>query len=404
MPQKPEFVICHYSEIGLKGKNRKFFEEKLIENIKKALGRAFYKKVSRISGRILVEIGEGADKKEIKDKLRLIFGIAYFALAQDCKQNIEAIKQKAVEMLQGQEFETFKISTQRSEKKFPLTSQQVNEQVGTYILERSERSEVPCKQGASLLPGLRVDLEKPDITLFIEIVEKYAFLYTEKIAGLGGLPVGVSGKAVSLLSGGIDSPVASFYAQKRGIKLIFVHFHALPYVNRASIDKVKKIIKVLNKYQFTSTLYLVPFSDIQKEILLKTKAKLRVVLYRRFMLRIAGVIAQKEKARALVTGESVGQVASQTLENITAIEEAVGLPVLRPLICQDKQEIIEKAKQISTFEISILPHQDCCARFLPKHPATKSNLREVKSEEAKLDVAKLIKNTIQRSEKIMINY
>lgn len=388
MSQKAEYVICHYAEIGLKGKNRKFFEEKLVENIKKTLLRGSFKYMRRISGRILVELEEKADQGKVKEGLKNVFGLANFAFAESCEQEIGAIKKKAVEILERQNFETFRISAQRSEKKFPLTSQEVNEQVGEEVIEKL---------------GKKVALKNPEAVLFIEIVEKYAFLYLEKIAGLGGLPVGVSSKAVSLISGGIDSPVASFCAQKRGIKLIFVHFHALPYVNRASVTKVKKIVKLLNKYQFTSKLYLIPFSDIQKEILLKTQAKLRVILYRRFMFRIAAAMAKKEKAKVLVTGENVGQVASQTLENIAAIEEATGLPVLRPLICDDKQEIIEKAKKIGTFALSILPYQDCCARFLPKHPATKANLREVKTEEAKLGVERLIENAIKRSEKVIID-
>ncbi len=234
--------------------------------------------------------------------------------------------------------------------------------------------------------------------MFIEITNRYAFLYLEKIKGLGGLPVGVSGRAVSLLSGGIDSPVASFYAQKRGIELVFLHFHALPYVNKASLEKAEKIVKILNKYQFSSKLYLIPFADIQKEILLKTKASFRVVLYRRFMFRIAEILAKKEKAKVLITGESVGQVASQTLENIAVITRAISLPIFRPLICQDKQDIIEKAKEIGTYDISILPHQDCCSRFLPKRPATKANLTEVRKEENKLDIKKLIAKAIEKVE------
>ena len=376
------YVICHYSEIGLKGKNRKFFEEKLIENIKRSLKSGFFEFVRRISGRILIKLSEKGcqNQKEIRESLKNVFGIAYFAFAINSEQNIETVKKDIEVLLKDKKFKTFKISTQRSKKEFPLTSHQINETIGEFVVKRLKK---------------KVDLENPDITCFIEIVEKYAFLYLEKIEGLKGLPVGVSGKAVILLSGGIDSPVAAFYLMKRGVKVIFLHFHAYPYTSKASIEKAKLIVQLLTKYQFDSKLYLVPFADIQKEILLKTPASLRIILYRRMMFRIAQEIAEKERALAIVTGESVGQVASQTLENIKAIEEIVSIPVFRPLIGEDKEEIIKKAKKIGTFEISILPHQDCCARFLPKHPETKAKVREIKMAEKKLNIKKLIKETVK---------
>lgn len=376
------YIICHYHEIGLKGKNRRFFEERLIENIKRALPGSSFEFVKRISGRIIIKLTPKGIQKEMEGILRNVFGVAYFAIAINCEQEIEAIKKKALELLEEKNFKTFKISTQRSKKDFPLTSQEINEKVGEYILKKLNK---------------KVNLEKPDLTCFIEIVEKFAFLYLEKIKGLGGLPLSVSGKAVALLSGGIDSPVAAFYAMKRGVKIIFLHFHAYPYTSRASIEKAQKIVKVLNKYQYSSKLYLIPFANIQKEILLKTPTKLRVVLYRRFMFRIAQKIAEKEGAKAIITGESIGQVASQTLENIKIIEEVTHLPVLRPLIGQDKEEIIDQAKKIGTFAISILPHQDCCSRFLPKHPATKAKFKEIKEAEKKLNTQKLIQETIQAS-------
>ncbi len=204
------------------------------------------------------------------------------------------------------------------------------------------------------------------------------------------MPVGVSDKAVSLISGGIDSPVASFYAMKRGVELVYIHFHALPFVDKASVDKVKEIVKVLSVYQGQVKLYLVPFGEIQKHILTKTKDKLRVVLYRRFMMKIAESVAKKEKAKVLVTGENIGQVASQTLDNISAISNAVEIPILRPLGFFDKIEIIDKARQIKTYELSILPEQDCCSRFLPKFPEIRADLKEVLEQEKKLDVEKMV--------------
>jgi len=392
---KYDFIICHYAEIGLKGKNRKFFEEKLIENIKKVLPRNSYKKVKRISGRILIEFRDCPSRQVLKN----VFGIAYFSFAVACEQEIEAIKKKAVEILQNKtvtnrcdrikllqlsekqrlHFKTFKVETQRSKKDFPLNSQQISEQVGAEVLKKLKK---------------KVDLTNPDITCFIEIVENYAFLYLEKIPGPGGLPVNVSGKAISLLSGGIDSPVAAFYGMRRGVKIIFLHFYTQ---TQNSIDKTKKILRILNKYQFSSKLYLVPFLNIQKEIFQKTNPEYGCILCRRFMFRIAEILAEKEKAEALITGENIGQVASQTLANIRATEEATNLPVLRPLIGMDKKDIIDKAKEIGTFDISILAEEFYCHGFLAKHPETKANLKKVKEEEKKLDVEKLIKEAVKKA-------
>jgi len=390
---KYDFIICHYAEIGLKGKNRKFFEEKLIENLKKSLVGLGSKRVQRISGRILIELNEKAKESKIKEALKNVFGIAHFSFAVSCKQEMEAIKKKSAEFLKSKRFETFRIETKRSEKDFPLTSQEVNEKVGEYILENLKVKNTK----------LKVDLTNPDITCFIEIVEKYVFLYSEKIKGQGGLPIGVSGKIISLLSSGIDSPVASFYGMRRGIRMVFLHFHTQEpkkirlAQKQNSIEKTKKIIRTLNKYQFSSKLYLVPFLNIQKGIFQKTNPELGCILCRRFMFGIAEVLAEKEKAEALITGENIGQVASQTLVNIRVTEEAVNLPVLRPLIGMDKKDIIDKAKEIGTFDTSILAEEFYCHEFLAKHPETKANLKKVKEEEKKLDVKKLIKEAVKKA-------
>ena len=374
-----EYFICHYHEIGLKGKNRKWFEEKLVGNIKRALPKDSFESVRRISGRIIIK----KKKEGAGDFLKNVFGVAYFAQAISCFQGIEIVKEEACRILEKKKFKTFRITTKRSKKDFPMTSQEINERVGAFIVKKLKR---------------QVDLERPDITCFIEIVEKYAFLYTERIRGPGGLPLGTGGKAVCLLSGGIDSPVAAFKAMKRGVEIVFIHFHAYPYTDKASKEKVQNIVKILEKYQPGSKLYLVPFSDIQKEILIKTPDNLRIILYRRMMMRIAQEIAAKEKARAIITGESIGQVASQTLENIGVIEEAVSMPVLRPLISYDKEEIIGLAETIGTFKVSILPYQDCCARFLPKHPATKADLKAVLGAEKKLTTRGLINRALVKTE------
>ncbi len=388
-----DYIICHYGEIALKGKNRKFFEEKLVENIKLSLKKDYFQFVKRISGRIIIKLSKKSKsenkegikiRKEITESLSNVIGISHFSFADNCKQEIKQIKNKSFELLKDKKFKTFKISTRRSEKKFPYSSQEINEKIGDFILKK--------------IKGVKVKLKNPDITCFITLVENYAFLYLKKNKGQCGLPVGVSGKAISLLSGGIDSPVASFLAMKRGLKLVFLHFHALPYTGRESIEKAKRIVKTLKKFQPKTKLYLIPFADIQKEILLNAPSKLRVILYRRMMLRIAEKIAHKEKAKAIVSGENLGQVASQTLENLSLINQTTNLLILRPLIGMDKNEIIEKAKEIGTFEISILPHQDCCSRFLPKHPETKGTLKEIEKAERKLKIENLIKKALKNLE------
>lgn len=387
-----DYIVCHYSEIGLKGKNRSFFENKLIENIRQALKPEFLEWVKRIPGRIVIKLSpEGLkNSKIVRKKLERVFGISYFAFALTCEPKLEEIAKTSLKLVESLRGKTFKIETKRSDKTFPYSSGQINALVGEYVLKRTK--------------GKRVKLESPKITCFIEILPKIVFLYTEKIKGLGGLPVTTAGKVVSLLSGGIDSPVASFLMQRRGAKIIFLHFHAYPYTTKASIEKAKKIVQALNKYQFSSKLYLVPFAEIQKEILLKTQAKFRVILYRRAMFRIGEKIAKKENAQALVTGESLGQVASQTLENIKVIDEATNLPVFRPLIGFDKEEIIQIAKDIDTYEISILPHQDCCARFLPTHPETKAKIEEIRKEEKKLNLKKIINKALKDAEIKIITY
>lgn len=401
-------IVCHYGEIALKGGNRKAFEECLVENIKKSLkiNGVLFDYVKRISGRILVGLEPKGAKllpekelSSLQSSLQKVFGLSYFAFACQAEQEIEKIKEKAIEILKEKNFITFKVETKRGNKNFVLNSQQINEQVGEEILQKipvrdlcDRTNHVRGQEGK-----IKVDLENPDIVLYVEITERYVFLYTEKIAGPGGLPAGISGKAISLISGGIDSPVASYYLMKRGVLNIFVHFFANQQGYLQSLEKVRELIAVLKKFQFSAKVYFVPFSDIQKAILLKTQADLRVVIYRRFMLRISQVIAEKEKAKAIITGESVGQVASQTLDNMAVIEEVCSLPILRPLAGMDKIEIIDMAKKIGTFDISILPHLDCCSMFVPKHPQTKANLKKVQKQEKKVKINKLIKSAIKNT-------
>ncbi len=386
-------LLVHYSEIGIKGKNKRFFEQKLKENIKKVLPPGFLVSTQIKEGRILSELLEDLKPEDfdlIKERLKKVFGIAYFSFSNLVSTDIEKIKLKALEVVSKLNFKSFKVETKRAFKAFPLNSIEVGSKVGEVILKKFKDK--------------KVDLKNPDLTLFIEILKDFTLIYSEKIEGSKGLPISSSGKVVSLLSGGIDSPVASWQIAKRGCEVILVHFHSYPYTSKASIEKAEKIAKILAQWHLGEiTLYLVPFGEVQKEIVLKSKAKLRMIFYRRAMFKIAEKIAFLEKAKALVTGESLGQVASQTLENIFVIQSAITLPVLRPLIGLDKEEIIKKAKELKTFEVSILPHEDCCSRFLPSHPETKAKLEKVEKEEAKFNLDPLIEDAISLAQRKTIS-
>ena len=383
----PTHILCHYSEIGLKGKNRRYFENKLKDNLSYSLRSACsgcVESVKRLYGRILICLSEKGQKSlnEIEETLTNVFGAAYFALAIETELDLDKIKKSALEVLSKEKFTTFRITARRSNQQFLYSAQKINEEVGAAVVENL---------------GKKVNLSEPEMTCFIDILQDAAYLYLEKIQGPGGLPVGVSGKVVSLISGGIDSPVAAYYLLKRGAQVTFLHFHSVPYTNRASIEKVREVVRVLNKFQMKGKLILAELAPIQREIMTATDQKFRVILYRRFMFRIAEAIAKKVRATAIITGESLGQVASQTLENMGVIEEVTKLPVLRPLVGMDKQEIINRAITIGTYDISIQPEQDCCSLFVPKHPATKASLEAVLLNEKNLNIKELVKNSLETS-------
>ena len=316
-----------------------------------------------------------ADFAPIEARLSKTMGIAHFEVAYLTDQDMDAIKAAGLEALKGKTFQTLKVETKRANKQFPLTSPEVNAEVGAYLLKTF---------------GGRADLRQPDVTCNIEIVDRSALVYTDKIRGVGGLPVSVSGKVLVMLSGGLDSPVAAWRMMKRGAKAIYVHFHSYPYTDKASLEKVTELVELLAQWNYRSRLHLVSFGEVQREIVTKTPPPFRVILYRRMMVRIAQRIAQSVNAEALVTGESLGQVASQTLRNMRAIEAVAEIPILRPLVGDDKAEIIALAQAIGTFEVSTLPHDDCCSLFVPEHPATNPSLEEVSHAESKLDVGALV--------------
>jgi len=388
-------IIIHYNEIALKKRNRDYFEKKLIRNIKERVEKEFpekLKEISRFPGRFIVELDEDLDKEHVENVFKNIFGIHDFCFVIEVAQDLESFKKEAWKIVKDTHFETFRVETKRSNKNFPLTSEEINREVGGYIFDKLKEKGLEPK----------VSLKNPDKICFIEIFNKKAFVFSKKIKGAGGMPVGSSGKALTLLSGGIDSPVAAYYGMKRGVDIDFVHFHSLPYTSEASNEKVEALAKKLLKFQKRARIYMVPFAEIQQQVVMNTPEKLRVIFYRRMMMKIAERIAEKNKYKALYTGEAVAQVASQTLENIAATNDAVNLPILRPLIGFDKLEIIEVAKKIDTYETSILPHEDCCTRFVPKHPETKAKLEEVLEAEKNLDVEKFIEKAVKEMEVVSI--
>ena len=373
-------ILIHYHEISLKGRNRPFFERALLKNIKMSVPESAITRADILFGRIVVGLKGEADEKLIKESVRRVFGVANFSFAFALPSDFDKLAEQAPAILKDKNFKTFRVTAKRSDKNYPLTSQEINEKLGALIVEKL---------------GKKVNLEKPELNCFVEVVGDAAFLYFEKEKGLGGLPVGTAGEVLSLLSSGFDSPVASWQLMRRGCRVDFIHFHSYPQTSKESQENVWEIVKVLNQYQFSSKLFLIPFLDIQKKISAKSEdASQRVVLYRRFMMRIAEQIAKKEGYGALVTGDSLGQVASQTLENIGVISQAAQVPIFRPLIGTNKEDIIDTARQIGTYEISSRPYDDCCSLFLPEHPETRAKLEVILEIENKLDDDKLISEAV----------
>jgi thiamine biosynthesis protein ThiI len=369
-------VLIRYHEIALKKGNRPYFTELLKRNLLSAVKDLGAKEIRSLPARLLLTFKNEIDQTTVVGRISSVFGVANFSMVERTPRDLAVIQSRILDSLNGMSFSSFRIETQRGDKNFPLTSPEINRQLGAPVKERS---------------GARVDLTNPELTVTVEILPRDAFFGFNKIHGAGGLPVGASGRVVSLISGGIDSPVAAYRMMQRGCRLIFVHFHSAPYLDKTSQEKVRALVSTLTRHQYLSRLYLVPFGEIQRQIVTAVARPLRVVLYRRMMLRIAEALARTTKAKALVTGESLAQVASQTLENMSVIQQAVTLPILRPLVGMDKQEIIDQARRIGTFDISSIPDQDCCRLFVPKHPATKAKIREVEEAEASFNVQEMVR-------------
>lgn len=383
------YFVVRYAEVGLKGKNRSWFENLLMRNIRQHIANEGDHKITRIHGRIIVESAGEPDK--ITGILKFIPGIANFSLAVHTQHDIPEICRKSVALIhdhvahQGQKDLRFKISTTRSNKKFPLSSPELSAQVGAAVLEE--------------FPDFQVDLSSPQLELGIEVwSDDRSILYLEKIQGQGGLPSGSAGPVISLISGGIDSPVAAWFAMKRGCTSVFVHFHSFPFTSDQSKQKVDELVIHLSRYQPETTLIHIPFAEVQKAIKSKCLEKNRTLLYRRLMFRIANRLLTSYGALAFVTGEALGQVASQTMENLACTEDAAEVPVLRPLIGMGKGEITEWARKIGTYPISIQPFQDCCTVFQPRSPEIHGVVRMIKADEEKLELETLCADAIEKAE------
>jgi thiamine biosynthesis protein ThiI len=375
-------LIIHYAEIALKGRNRPWFIARLVRNLREATADLGVKQVRALMGRIELVVPEGVDWEALGARVRRVFGVGNFARAGRAPLDIDAIAAAILEDLGPREPASFRVSARRADKRFPLASPAIEREVGGRI---------------KLARGWKVDLGAPELTIHVEALSDEAFYFFGKERGAGGLPTGVSGPVVALLSGGIDSPVAAWRMMRRGCRVLFVHFHSYPILSRASQEKARELARVLTTYQLHTRLVLVAFGEIQQQVVLSAPPPLRVVLYRRLMMRIAERIARTYKARALVTGEVVGQVASQTIENLDVINRVATLPVLRPLIGMDKEEITIQARQLGTYPISIIPDQDCCTLFTPRHPSTRARFQEVEQAEAALPLAELVERAAQEA-------
>ena len=367
-------IVVHYKELALKGRNRPWFIQLLVRNLKIALAGLPIAAVRSIMGRIEIEIGL-AGWDQVRERVSRVFGIANFSYANRGPHDFDALAEAILRDLGDRDAESFRVAATRADKRLPFTSPQVEREVGGRIKEAKR---------------WRVKLAHPALTIHLEMLPDHAFYFFGKEPGAGGLPTGTGGRVACLLSGGIDSPVAAYRMMRRGCSVMLIHFHSYPILSRASQEKVREIAALLTRFQLRSRLVLVTFGDLQQQVVLAVPPPLRVVIYRRLMLRIAERIARRWHARALVTGEVIGQVASQTLENMTAIGAATELEVLRPLVGMDKDEIAAEAARIGTFPISIIPDQDCCTLFTPRRPATRARLADLESAEQALPIEDMV--------------
>ena len=375
-------VVVHYAELALKGRNRPWFINTLVRSIREALADLDVVRVQSLMGRIGIELGPRAEWPAIRERLANLPGIGNFARATHTTPDLDAIASGIVAGLPVAGLgvvNSFRISARRADKRFPIPSPEIERVIGRRV------------QDATRWP---VNLSHPELTIHVEVLTADAFFFFLKEPGPGGLPVGTSGRVMSLLSGGIDSPVASWRMIRRGCRAHFVHFHSHPILSRTSQDKAREIVEQLTRHQLRSRLYLIPFVPLQQRVVITVPPALRVVVYRRLMVRIAQRLARHTGAHALVTGDVVGQVASQTIDNLSVIDEAATMPILRPLVGFDKEEITLEAQRLGTYGISVVPDEDCCRLFTPQFPATRASLATVQAAEAELDIDGLVAGAI----------
>jgi tRNA uracil 4-sulfurtransferase len=379
-------IVVHYHELWLKGGNRKFFLGKLIQGVRRALEGIPVERLELPGHRILVRLGEGAELNEATDRLAKVFGIAYYAVARPVERDLDALAAAAWDEVAAASFATFAVRAKRSDKSFPLRAAEIESHVGRFLLEKLAQSG----------RAARVNLDEPELTCRIEITSGPALVYARKIPGAGGLPANTAGRLACLLSGGFDSAVAAYRMMKRGAHLVFIHFYgAGAQPGESSLHVARALVRRLVPWQGSARLYLVPFEPVQRAIVQSAPETYRVLLYRRMMLRIAEELALRCRALALVTGDSLGQVASQTLRNLTAVEAAARLKILRPLVGDDKQEILALARKIGTYEISAEPFHDCCPVYLPRSPALHATAAELDEAEARLELPALVLGGVQ---------
>ena len=373
-------VVVHYGELALKGRNRPWFINTLVRSIRAALADTDVVDTRALMGRIVVRLGPSADWDDVRARLARIPGIGNFSLATHVEPDLGAMADAVVGATVGRTAPSFRIAARRADKRFPIASPDIEREIGRRVQEAT---------------GWPVDLSHPALKIHVEVLSSDAYFYFDKHAGAGGLPVGTSGRVMCLLSGGIDSPVAAWRLIRRGCRAHFVHFHSYPILSAASQEKARSLAELLTRHQLRSRLCLVPFGPVQQQVVVSVPPPLRVVIYRRLMVRIAERLARKLGAHALVTGDSVGQVASQTIDNLTVIEGAATLPILRPLIGFDKEEITAEAGRLGTYPISILPDEDCCTLFTPRYPTTRARRAEVEAAETALDVGALVERATE---------
>jgi thiamine biosynthesis protein ThiI len=384
-------IVVHYQELALKGKNRPWFLGRLVRNLRRALSDLDVRSVRALMGRVEVVLGPDAVPAEVSERISRVFGIANFSYAAstplvyaraDVTADLDGIAKAILNDLGDRACTSFRVSARRADKRFPLTSPQIEREVGGRIKEAR---------------GWTVKLDDPDLEIHVELLTDQAFYFFGKERGAGGLPTGTAGRVVCLLSGGIDSPVAAHRMMKRGCTVTFVHFHSYPILSRASQEKARELVTLLTRWQQRSRVYFVAFGEIQQQVVLAVPGPMRVVVYRRLMMRIAEAIAQARGAQALVTGEVVGQVASQTLENLAVIDAVATMPIFRPLIGMDKDEITAEAMRLATYPISIVPDQVCCTLFTPRNPLTRARLDDIEAAEQALPIDDLVTRAVREA-------